>query len=154
MSFVKYHEPYYVTVLDMYGSDPFGQLESMVLKHVVPCKSQVYGKHAGHDCKLATDVVTTTREELRSWSKKLGDNYDLIKKSRKSVIDTKDSILNTQHYVRNRIMKHTGVLNSCMRRREVVLKCEVDERTKKKLELLDAQERSIICLLNFMLSAL
>ena len=128
----------------MYRSDPLRQLEVMVLKHFVPCKSQVYGKHAGHDCKLATDVVTTTREELRGWSKKLGDNYDLIKKSRKSVIDTKDSILNTQQYVRNRIMKHTGVLNSCMRRREVVLKCEVDERTKKKLELLDTQERFII----------
>lgn len=109
---------------------------------------QVYGKHAGHDCKLATDVVTTTREELRGWSKKLGDNYDLIKKSRKSVIDTKDSILNTQHYVRNRIMKHTGVLNSCMRRREVVLKCEVDERTKKKLELLDTQESAMTDIVN------
>ena len=102
---------------------------------------QVYGKHAGHDCRLATDIVTTTREELRGWSKRLGDNYDLIKKSRKKVIDTKDSIVNTQQYVRNRIVKHMGVLNACMRRREVVLKCEVDDRSKKKLELLDAQEK-------------
>ena len=102
---------------------------------------QIYGKHAGHDCKLATDIVTTTREELRGWSKRLGDNFDLIKKSRKKVIDTKDSIVNTQQYVRNRIVKHMGVLNACMRRREVVLKCEVDDRSKKKLELLDAQEK-------------
>ena len=75
------------------------------------------------------------------WSKTLGDNYDLIKKARKTVIDTKDSIVNTQQYVRNRVVKHMGVLNACMRRREVVLKCEVDDRTKKKMELLDAQER-------------
>jgi len=38
-------------------------------------------------------------------------------------------------------MKHMGVLNACMRRREVILKCDVDDRTKRKLELLDAQER-------------
>ena len=85
--------------------------------------------------------MTTTREELRGWSKRLGDNYDLIKKSRKTVVDIKDSIVNTQQYVRNRIVKHMGVLSSCMRRREVVLKCEVDDKTKRKLELLDAQER-------------
>ena len=101
----------------------------------------MYGKHAGHKCELATDIATTTREELRSWSKRLADNYDLIKKSRKKVIDTKDSILNTQQYVRNRIVKHMGVLNACMRRREVILKCDVDDRTKRKMELLDAQER-------------
>ncbi|XP_068701525.1 uncharacterized protein [Montipora foliosa] len=104
---------------------------------------QVYGKHAGHDCRLATDIVTTTREELRGWSKRLGDNYDLIKKSRKTVVDIKDSIVNTQQYVRNRIVKHMGVLSSCMRRREVVLKCEVDDKTKRKLELLDAQESAM-----------
>ena len=105
------------------------------------CTVKVYGKHAGHKCELATDIATTTREELRSWSKKLGESYDLVKKSRKKVIDTKDSIVNTQQYVRGRIMKHMGVLNACMRRREVILKCDVDDKTKQKLQLLDAQER-------------
>ena len=57
------------------------------------------------------------------------------------VIDTKDVIVNTQQYLRKRIMKHMGVLNACLKRREVVLKCDVDARTKKKLEILDVQER-------------
>ena len=59
----------------------------------------------------------------------------------KKVIDTKDFIVNTQQYLRNRIVKHMEGLNACLKRREVILKCDVDARTKKKLELLDVQER-------------
>ena len=59
----------------------------------------------------------------------------------KKVIDTKDFIVNTQQYLRNRIVKHMEGLNACLKRREVILKCDADARTKKKLELLDAQER-------------
>ena len=102
---------------------------------------QVYGKHAGHQCELVTNIATTTREDLHSWSEKLADNYNLIKNSREKVMFTKNSIVNTQQNVRNRIMKHIGMLNACLKRREVILKCDVDDRTKRKLELLDAQER-------------
>ena len=90
---------------------------------------------------MVTNIATTTQEDLHSWSKKLADNYHLIKKSRKKVIDTKDSIVNTQQYLRNRIMKHMRVLKACLKRREGILECDVDARTNKKLELLDAQER-------------
>ena len=38
-------------------------------------------------------------------------------------------------------MKHMGVLNACLKRREVILKCDVDAKIEKKLELLHAQER-------------
>ena len=102
---------------------------------------QVYGKHVGHKCELATNIATSTREELRNLSKKLGDHYDMIKKARKKVIDTRESILNTQQYVRNRIMKHMGVLKACISRRETMLKCDVDERTTRKTKPLDEQER-------------
>lgn len=95
----------------------------------------------GHKCELATNIATTTREELRSLSKKLGDHYDTIKKARKKVIDARESILNTQQYLRDRIMKHMGVLRACMSRRETVLKCEVDDRTKRKVKPLEEQER-------------
>lgn len=101
----------------------------------------MYGKHVGHKCELATNIATSTREELRSLSKKLGDHYDTIKKARRKVIDTKDSILNTQQYVRNRIVKHMGVLRACVSRRETMLKCDVDERTNRKTKPLDEQER-------------
>lgn len=101
---------------------------------------QVYGKHVGHKCELAINIATSTREELRSLSKKLGDHYDTIKKARKKVIDTRESILNTQQYVRNRIMKHMGVLKACISRRETMLKCDVDERTTRKTKPLDEQE--------------
>lgn len=105
------------------------------------CSTQVYGKHMGHKCELATSIATTTREELRSLSKKLGDHYDTVKKARRNVIDAKESILNTQLYLRDRIMKHMGVLRACMSRRETVLKCDVDDRTKQKIKPLDEQER-------------
>ena len=95
----------------------------------------------GHKCELATNIATSTREELRSLSKKLGDHYDTIKKARKKVIDAKDSILYTQDYVRNRIVKHMGVLRACISRRETMLKCDVDERTTRKTKPLDEQER-------------
>ena len=95
----------------------------------------------GHKCELATNIATTTREELRSLSKKLGDHYDTIKKARRKVIDARESILNTQQYLRDRIMKHMGVLRACMSRRETVLKCEVDDRTKRKVKPLEEQER-------------
>ena len=108
---------------------------------ILLCIYQVYGKHVGHKCELATNIATSTREELRSLSKKLGDHYDMIKKARKKVIDTKETILNTQDYVRNRIMKHMGVLRACISRRETMLKCDVDERTTSKTKPLDEQER-------------
>ena len=95
----------------------------------------------GHKCELATSIATTTREELRSLSKKLGDHYDTVKKARRNVIDTRESILNTQQYLRDRIMKHMGVLRACMSRRETVLTCDVDDRTKQKIKPLDEQER-------------
>ena len=101
----------------------------------------MYGKHVGHKCELATNIATSTREELRTLSKKLGDHYDTVKKARRKVIDTKDSILNTQQYLRNRIVKHMGVIRACISRRETMLKCEVDEKTNRKTKPLDAQER-------------
>lgn len=109
---------------------------------------QVYGKHMGHKCELATSIATTTREELRSLSKKLGDHYDTVKKARRNVIDTRESILNTQQYLRDRIMKHMGVLRACMSRRETVLKCDVDDRTKQKIKPLDEQESMMTEIVN------
>lgn len=109
--------------------------------YCVLCIYQIYGKHVGHKCELATNIATSTREELRTLSKKLGDHYDTIKKARKKVIDTKENILNTQQYVRNRILKHMGVLRACISRRETMLKCDVDDRTTRKTKPLDEQER-------------
>lgn len=109
---------------------------------------QVYGKHMGHNCELATSIATTTREELRILSKKLGDHYDTVKKARRNVIDAREAILNTQLYLRDRIMKHMGVLRACMSRRETVLKCDVDDRTKQKIKPLDEQESMMTEIVN------
>ena len=53
-------------------------------------------------------------------------------------------------------MKHMGVLNTFLKCREVILKCDVDDRTQKKLELLDVQgryefatEKDVTCLFVF-----
>lgn len=83
------------------------------------------GKHTGHWCELATDIATPTLEGLRRWSKEIADNHETIKKLRKKVNDTKDSIVKTQQLLKNRISKDMEVLNDCL----------------KKLQLLDAQER-------------
>lgn len=119
---------------------PYSAALLYVLYYVL-CIYQIYGKHVGHKCELATNIATSTREELRTLSKKLGDHYDTIKKARKKVVDTKENILNTQQYVRNRILKHMGVLRACISRRETMLKCDVDDRTTRKTKPLDEQER-------------
>ena len=101
----------------------------------------MHGKHVGHKCELVANIATTTREELCSVFKKLDDHYELIKKSGRKLVDMKDSILNTQHYLQDRIGKHMALLQASMSIGETALKRDVYDKTNEKTVPLDAQER-------------
>lgn len=102
---------------------------------------QLYGKHAGHKCELVANMATTTREELFSETKKLDDHFELIRKSRRKLKDRKDSILQTQSYLQDRVAKHVALLTGCLTSGERALKSEIDVKTNEKIVPLDVQDR-------------
>ena len=71
----------------------------------------------------------------------MGEQYDIVSKARKKVIETKEAVMDTQEFLKTKIKKHHGVLRTCLSRRELALKSIVDEKSKKRLEPIEAQER-------------
>ena len=132
-----------------YGSPPppASHLDNMAtllhdnLPHVlVHSNWQVYGSHVGHKCELASNIASDAREEHRRASKKLGDIYDTISKAKKRVSETREHLLETQGYLKFKIKKHHGVLKTCLTRRELTLKADVESMTKARLDPIEAQE--------------
>ena len=101
----------------------------------------MYGKHTDHKCELVTNMATGTRGELFRETKKLEDHFELIKTSRRKLKDQKDSILQTQLYLRDRVTKHMALLRKCLKSGESTLKSEIDNKTNEKIAPLDAQDR-------------
>lgn len=86
-------------------------------------------------------MATGAREELFSETKKLEDHFELIKKSRRKLKDKKDSILQTQLYLRDRVAKHMALLRTCLNSGERALKSEIDDKTNEKIAPMDDQDR-------------
>lgn len=104
---------------------------------------QFYGNHVGHECELITDIANTIREDLSSVSGKLGDHYELVKKSRGKVTNTKEAVLATQKYLQYRIDKHVALLHANMSKGETTLRGAVNDKTNQKIAFLENQERAM-----------
>ncbi|XP_048589271.1 uncharacterized protein LOC5506775 isoform X2 [Nematostella vectensis] len=104
---------------------------------------QIYGKHQGHRCDLASRLATNVREELSKITVQIEEEHEKIVMARRAIEARKEAITQKKEALGQKIAHQASGIRTVVNKIESDLRLKLGMLTQAKLEVLEKQNRSL-----------